>query len=183
MKSYLITDPKYYRDLESFEKYLIKIYQKHKPSFASFRDKKNKNFDLYAQKFVKISKLFGIEKILINNSIDTALKYNAHGVHLTSSQFNEIEYAKKLGLYVIISTHSKKEAKLAQMLGADAITYSPIFYTPNKGEPKGIENLKSLLKEISIACFALGGIVTQKEVDLCKQSGCYGFASIRYFVK
>ncbi len=183
MKSYLITDPKYYKDTNSFEKYLISIYQNKKPSFACFRDKSNKDFDTFAEIFVKISKYFEIEKILINQNIQTALKFKAHGVHLTSSQFNQIEYAKEQGLYVIISTHSKKEALLAKKLGADAITFSPIFKTPNKGEPKGIKELKRVVKEVDIKCFALGGIVGEREINLCKKSGCYGFASIRYFTK
>ena len=183
MKSYLITDPKYYKDTKSFKEYLISIYKNKKPSFASFRDKINQDFDTFAEIFVKISKYFQIEKILINQNIQAALKFKAHGVHLTSSQFNQIEYAKKRGLYVIISTHSKEEALLAKKLGADAITFSPIFKTPNKGEPKGIEELKKVIKEIDIKCFALGGIVGEREIEICKKSGCYGFASIRYFIK
>ncbi len=183
MKSYFITDPKYYQDTDSFERYLRQVYTYKKPSFAAFRDKKNKNFELFAEKFVKISKYFQIEKVLINKEIEIAKNLKADGVHLTSLQFDKIKYAKDLGLFVIISTHSKEEAKIAKELGADAITYSPIFPTPGKGTPKGTEDLKALLKTIKIKCFALGGIVSDKEVELCKECGCYGFASIRYFVK
>lgn len=183
MKSYLITDPKYYKDIESFEKYLIKIYSSKRVDFACFRDKKNVFFEKYAKIFVRISKHFSIEKIIINKNIETAQLVKAHGVHLTSSQFSQIPYSKSLGLFTIISTHSLEEAVLAKNLGADAVTYSPVFYSPGKGEPKGEEKLKEVVTKSGIKCFALGGIVSEKEIKICKNCGCYGFASIRYFVK
>ncbi len=183
MKSYLITDPKYYTDIVSFEEYLKKIYSSKKVDFACFRDKKNNFFEEYAKIFVKISRCFSIKKILINKEIEIAKKVKADGVHLTSSQFAQIPYAKTLGLFTIISTHSLEEAKLAQKLNADAITYSPVFYSPGKGEPKGVEKLKEIIENINIKCFALGGIIEEKEIEICKNCGCYGFASIRYFVK
>ncbi|MDY0117717.1 MAG: thiamine phosphate synthase, partial [Sulfurimonadaceae bacterium] len=65
--------------------------------------------------------------------------------------------------------------------GADAITYSPIFETPNKGEPKGIEALQHVIKKYPIKIFALGGIVESSHVIDVEKSGAYGFASIRYF--
>ena len=61
------------------------------------------------------------------------------------------------------------------------ITFSPIFHSPNKGEPKGVEELKRVAFLLSIPVIALGGIVTQKQIGLSKQSGAKGFASIRWF--
>jgi len=90
--------------------------------------------------------------------------------------------AKKYNLYTVVSTHTMDEALLAKKLGADAITYSPIFNTPHKGKPKGIENLKSLVEAVDIPVIALGGIVDKTHVDklLCVPN-LFGFASIRYF--
>jgi len=85
-------------------------------------------------------------------------------------------------LYVIISTHTHEEALKAQTLGADAITYSPIFPSPNKGEPKGLEDLKEIVDKIEIPIFALGGITTEEQVNTVLATGAYGFASIRYFI-
>ena len=106
----------------------------------------------------------------------------ADGVHLTSTQFDVIPDAKALGLYVIISTHTHDEALKAQELGADAITYSPIFASPNKGEPKGLEDLKEIVAKIRVPIFALGGITTQEHINAVSTTGAYGFASIRYFI-
>jgi len=91
------------------------------------------------------------------------------------------EKAKNIGLEVIISTHTHQEVLRAQKLGADAVTYSPIFASPNKGAPKGIDALKELLEVCDISVFALGGIVDKSHVDMIEQTKAYGFASIRYF--
>ncbi len=54
-----------------------------------------------------------------------ANQLNANGVHLTSMQFNQIADAKRVGLFVTISTHSIKEIERAPRLGADAVTFKP----------------------------------------------------------
>ena len=68
-------------------------------------------------------------------------------------------------------------------MGADYVTYSPIFTSPNKGEPKGIEDLKELIKTSKIKILALGGIVEARHVEMIKDTKAYGFASIRYFYR
>ena len=104
-------------------------------------------------------------------------------MHFPSSHFYEIKKAKELNLEVIVSVHSFEEALHVKKLGADYITFSPIFYTPNKGEPKGLEKLKEINDKIDIKCFALGGILTKEQVKLCEEASSFGFASIRYFIK
>ena len=65
----------------------------------------------------------------------------------------------------------------------DFVTYSPIFETPNKGEAKGIENLKTMVDRYNIPIIALGGIITEEQIKAVKETGAYGFASIRYFIR
>jgi thiamine-phosphate pyrophosphorylase len=60
-------------------------------------------------------------------------------------------------------------------------TFSPIFETPGKGAPVGLEVLKSVTSEVSIPVLALGGILTEAQISACERSGASGFASIRYF--
>ena len=110
-------------------------------------------------------------------------KLKVNGVHLTSQQFNQIQYAKQNGLKVICSTHSLDELKIIEKFGADYATFSPIFLTPNKGKPKGIKELKEILKFTKIKIFALGGIVTKEHINQLEKIDLYGFASIRYFLK
>ncbi len=183
MKKYLITDPKYYdNSKEKFKNYLKTIYLNHKIDYACFRDKENKNIEELADIFLKISQEFKIKKILINSDISLAKSAGFFGVHLSSKQFDEISCAKNKNLFVIISTHSKEEVLKAEILGADAVTFSPIFATPNKGKPKGERELANLVSLQDIKIFALGGIINEIEVKKCKSSGVYGFASIRYFL-
>jgi len=122
------------------------------------------------------------QKRFLHSDIELAKELNADGIHLKSDQMIEIVKAKKYALYTVISTHTMDEALLAKKLGADAITYSPIFYTPHKGKPKGIEKLKALVEAVDIPVIALGGIVDKTHVDklLCVPN-LFGFASIRYF--
>ncbi|MBU0925098.1 thiamine phosphate synthase [bacterium] len=181
---YLITDPKYYsNDKDLFKKNLEKVLKNKKVDMACFRDKESKNFNTLAEVFVQTCKEFNIKEILINSNYSLAHALGATGVHLTSKQFDEIKEAKKLNLYTIISCHTFHDIEKALNSYCNAVTYSPIFDTPNKGEPKGITTLKeaiSLYEDIDI--FALGGIVNQEHVEQVSKTKACGFASIRYFI-
>jgi thiamine-phosphate pyrophosphorylase len=180
---YLITDPKYYsNNSNDFGKILTKVLKNKKIDIACFRDKESNNRNELASAFIDICKKLNISKVLINSDISLCLELEADGVHLNSKQFDKIECAKSLGLYVIISCHTHDEIKKAIELGADALTYSPIFSTPNKGVPKGLKDLKdSAIKFKEIDIYALGGIINESQIEHVKQTGVKGFASIRYF--
>ena len=182
--SYLITDPKYYtNDKEEFEKRLTKNLNMKKVDIACFRDKTSKNSKELAKIFVKICKKFNIKKILINEDFKLAKELDASGVHLTSQQFNKIQESKNLDLHIIISCHNYKEIEEARDAKVNAITYSPIFATPNKGTPKGITKLEESIrvyKDLDI--IALGGIISEEHINQISSTNAYGFASIRYFV-
>ena len=178
MKKYLITAPELYKD---FIAELNEQIGLHKPDYILYRDKENPEYKTQAVAFIKLCSNFKSLKSFLHQDIDLAKELNATGVHLTSQQFDKIQYAKSLGLEVIISTHSQKELTEAQNLGADAVTFSPIFETPNKGEPKGISQLKETLDNCEVNVFALGGITQEWQIEEVKEAGAYGFASIRYF--
>jgi len=152
------------------------------PDFALYRDKKNENYAIEAQNFVQMCKPLKQLKVFLHQDYHLADELGANGVHLTSQQFDDIPKAKELGLEVIISTHTHDEVYMAEAMGADYVTYSPIFATPDKGEPKGIEVLKEIVSMTDIKIFALGGIVSEEEVKKIEQTNAYGFASIRYFL-
>ena len=184
MIKYLITDPKYYtNDEKEFEKFLINVLNKNKIDMACFRDKESSNFEEIAKIFIKICKERNIKEILINGNYLLAYELNATGVHLTSTQFDDILKAKELGLYVIISCHTFEDIEKAIDYQADAVTYSPIFETPNKGMPKGIAILNDVVEKYkNINIIALGGIINENQIEQISKTKAYGFASIRYFV-
>lgn len=176
MICYAITDPTTL-DLNSLEVELNRFLQK--ATMIVYRDKHNTHYARDAKLFIKYAK--GFEKVLIHGDYLLADALGADGVHLASTQFEEIAKAKECGLYVVISTHTLAEAKLAQTSGADMITYGPVFDTPNKGKALGLKALEDLLRHVDIPVLALGGILTQEQIQACERSGASGFASIRYF--
>ena len=146
-----------------------------------YRDKITTSYAQNAKIFLREAKKYNFSKILLHGDYRLAYALGVDGVHLTSQQFHEIKYAKSLGLFVVISTHTLKEAFNASQKGADMVTLSPIFATPNKGEPKGLDFLLKVSCLIDIPIIALGGILTQEQIEACREHGASGFASIRYF--
>ena len=176
MIAYAITDPTTLhfsdleRDLERFSQHA---------SMIVYRDTDNPDYVQGAQHFIAFAKAF--EKVLLHSDYLLAKKLNADGIHLKSTQFSDIKKAKNLGLFVVVSTHTLEEALEAEVLGADMVTMSPIFYTPDKGEAMGVDVLKNIVSQVQIPVIALGGILTKEQIDACKDAGAKGFASIRYF--
>ncbi len=180
--SYAITDPQYYGDNPhllhvSIEKLLCK-----KVDFICFRDKESASYELLAQSFILTCKDKNFQKSLLHGDVQLACKLGAYGVHLSSKQFSKISNAKKQGLFCVVSTHNEEEIHQAMALGADAVTYSPIFSTPNKGIPKGLEDLKEKVAKINIKIIALGGIISDKQIAEIESTNAFAFASIRYFI-
>lgn len=182
LKKYLITSPGFYTsNLEEFRKILSNQIEKELPDYVLYRDKTNPKYREWAKVFTEVCNEFENVKAFLHGEYELADTFEGVGVHLTSLQFDKIIDAKRLGLEVVVSTHTLAEVQRAESLGADYVTYSPIFFTPNKGEPKGIENLEAVISKTTIKVFALGGIVNEKQVRRVSKTSAYGFASIRYF--
>jgi len=183
MKSYLITDPDIYtNNPKSFRLKLQEAISNNNVDYICFRDKTTCNPQSLAEIYVHVCKSNNIKNIFINQYINLASSLNITGVHLTSNQLDRISYCKHLNLKVIISCHNESDIQNAIEDNADYITYSPIFTTPNKGEPKGIDDLAYIINKYpGIKIFALGGIISEEEVSKIKNTNAYGFSSIRYF--
>lgn len=183
MKKYCISDPLFYSSnpTQLLEK-LLHVKALHQPDFICLRDKMTADYTSLAQALFAMRDSFEGTKLYLHTDFLLASQMGFMGVHLPSYLIEDIRSAKALNLEVIFSAHSLEDALRAQDLGADMITISPIFETPNKGKPLGLEKLKEINDKISIKCFALGGIINDEQVRVCEESGVYGFASIRYFV-
>lgn len=179
MKSYAISD-KTNLDFNNLEASIKRIASK--ASMILYRDKNDPNYKENSKLFLQTAKKYPFEKILLHSDYDLAFRLKADGVHLTSTQIDDIPLAKEKGLFVIVSTHTPNEASKAQRLGADMITLSPIYDSPNKGKPIGLDTLKDITSTLNIPVIALGGILTGEQIQECKNAGANWFASIRYFV-
>jgi len=176
MISYAITDPSTL-DFNHLEHDLKRFSQK--ASMIVYRDKSD--VSKHGADFVQAAKVFDFEQVIIHGDPSLAKAAGADGVHLSSLQLEEIADAKAMHLFVVVSTHTIDELKKAEASGADMATFSPIFETPNKGAPVGLEALRSVTSQVTIPVLALGGILTEEQIKACEASGASGFASIRYF--
>jgi thiamine-phosphate pyrophosphorylase len=120
--------------------------------------------------------------LFINDRVDIALAVDADGVHLGESSIPIHRARKMLGKKRLIgvSCHNQVNAIAAQDLGADFITYGPVFNTPSKapyGPPVGIASLREVAPRLRIPVFALGGI-TGLNTRQVIAAGAYGIALI-----
>ncbi len=150
--------------------------------FFLYRDKENFNYMYDAKRVIETARRYPFQKVLLHRDIWLVPNLQADGVHLASNQLSDISKAKSMGIFVLYSAHSLQEASKAATLGADMVTLSPIYETPDKGEPLGVEALQEVCRQLSIPVIALGGITDQVKIEEVAEAGAKGFASIRYFV-
>ena len=167
--SYFITDPSY-----PFEK-ILEAIKTHKPTFVCYRNKEyfDKN---EIKEFVKFAKNYSKVFINLDSLKEKELLDLFDGIHIPSSKLNEIPHYKNK--ITIASTHNIKEVKKAK--DANFITFSPIFDSKNR-KGLGVEVLNKIAS-LHPNVIALGGIISDKEVELIKKSKAIGFGSIRYFL-
>lgn len=119
--------------------------------------------------------------ILVNDRADTALAAGADGVHLTAKSLSaEIVRRNFPENFIIgVSAHSLEKVREAKLQNADFAVFSPIFYTPNKGEPLGLNALREVCEELQpFPVLGLGGIDETNYESVLKISS--GFAAIRF---
>ena len=112
-------------------------------------------------------------KLFINSRADIAIAVNADGVHFPENS----QVQKWPNLQIGVSVHSLEAAKKAERDGADFLFYSPIFESPDKSMPVGLESLKNLSSKTSLPVYALGGVTADK-IPAILETGAYGAATI-----
>ncbi len=113
-----------------------------------------------------------LTKILVNSRADIALAAGADGVHLTSDAPEDT----LPGLLVGRSCHTVDEVRHGR---ADFVTFGPVFATPGKGDPAGLEMLREACAG-TMPVYALGA-VTWRNAEACIAAGAVGIAGIRLF--
>ena len=128
-----------------------------------------------------ITREFGA-KLFINDRIDVAVAVEADGVHLRHESMPAPAIRKVLGAKMLlgVSTHTLEEARAAEAMGADFVTFGPVYETPSKisfGAPAGLEALRWAAKAVDIPVFALGGIKS-RNIGHVLWAGAYGVSMI-----
>ncbi|HVJ89984.1 MAG TPA: thiamine phosphate synthase [Labilithrix sp.] len=113
--------------------------------------------------------------------LDLATEVGADGAHVPCGP-SELEAARRaFGPSGWISTpaHTDDDVTTAARAGATSVLVSPIFDTPGKGVPRGLEALTAARSRGNhLVVVALGG-VDPSRVTACAESGAHGVAVIR----
>jgi thiamine-phosphate pyrophosphorylase len=124
--------------------------------------------------------------LFINDRVDVALAVDAAGVQLGKASI-PVETARALlgsQKLIAVSTHTLEEAREAEQGGADFILFGPVYFTASKavyGSPQGLSALKTIVDNISLPVYAIGGI-TLENIESTKNTGVRGVALISAIV-
>jgi len=162
---------------------LIETAVREKISFIQIREKNlsARNIFRLASEAARLARK-SETKILVNDRADIALAANADGVHLTAQSLSVETIRRNFprDFIVGVSAHTFEAAEKAKRQGADFATFSPIFASPNKGEPKGLDELRKVCENLkSFPIIALGGI-DESNYKSVLEAGASGFAAIRF---
>jgi thiamine-phosphate pyrophosphorylase len=120
--------------------------------------------------------------ILVNERFDIAVAAGAAGVHLRADSLgaSAIRAAGLSGIIVGVSAHSIEDVREARDGGADYATLAPVFDSPGKSAPLGVEQLRFVCEAVRpFPVIALGGI-DETNARVVLKAGAAGFASIRF---
>lgn len=185
LQSLLIT-PQCANSLNYFKKFST-ILDSHKVHYAMYRC----DAISFAKEFALQCKQHTIYAML-NTTLDTTkplaildspILQSFDGIHLKGAYFAHLDSIVRHYSGIIgFSAHSVEEVYRALQNGAHYCTLSPIFPTPDKPTPLGLDSLHSLSLEARKRTFALGGIISDLHIAQIASVECIkGFGSIRYF--
>ena len=104
--------------------------------------------------------------MIINDRPDLAVLAAADGVHVGQEELAVADVRAMIGpeRLIGVSTHSMEQARQAVLDGADYLGCGPTFPTVTKEfhHYPGVEFLSQISHEISLPCFAIGGINRQR---------------------
>lgn len=125
-------------------------------------------------------------RLVVNGRLDVAVAAGADGVHLGGDARCDVDDVRRaIGprAFVSIAAHDDDDVRRAIARGADAALVSPIFASPGKGSPRGVEAI-ARAREIArdagakLLVYALGGVDAPRAAS-CVEAGADGVAVIR----
>jgi thiamine-phosphate pyrophosphorylase len=121
-------------------------------------------------------------RTIINGTPEEALGLRAYGVHLAGDAPDIAHARTVLGddAWISIAAHDDAAVERAVAHRATAVFVSPIFDTPGKGSPRGVEALTRARAIVGdrLQVIALGGVDSRRAAS-CARAGADGIAVIR----
>ena len=121
-------------------------------------------------------------RLWVNDRLDLAVLLEADGVHLGRASVSVADARRALSDdgVVTCSAHGIEDAVRAAADGADAVVVSPVFASPGKGPPVGLDALAETRRRLpaTVGIYALGGI-DPATASGCIAAGATGVAAIR----
>jgi thiamine-phosphate pyrophosphorylase len=117
--------------------------------------------------------------LLVHGSAEMARLTGADGVHLPEGA--DVAAARALLgdiAWIGASRHDAAGVESAARAGADYVTLGPVFATPGKGEPMGLDAFSAIARSSAVPVVALGG-VTARNAGACVAAGAAAVAAIR----
>lgn len=133
-----------------------------------------------AQKVVALARQYHC-KVLLNTDPQLVQELAADGVHLDSKRLAECSSRPlPTEFMVAASGHSLQELVKAKSIGANFALLSPVKYTSSHPdtEPLGWEKFKSIVAQVELPIYALGGVSADDEATALA-AGAQGLAGIR----
>jgi thiamine-phosphate pyrophosphorylase len=149
------------------------------------KDLSGRDLFLLAERCQKLCQAYRAA-FFINDRVDVALAVDAAGVQLGKPSI-PVETARTLlgsQKLIGVSIHTLEEAKEVEQSGANFILFGPVYFTASKaayGSPQGLSALKTIVDNISLPVYAIGGI-TLENIESTKKTGVRGVALISAIV-
>jgi thiamine-phosphate pyrophosphorylase len=116
--------------------------------------------------------------LLVHASPEAALRAGADGVHLPGgASVREARARLGPGLLVGASRHDGAGVREAAEAGASYATLSPVFESPGKGMPLGLEAFAAVARTAPLPVVALGGVRPER-CAACFEAGAAAVAAI-----
>ncbi len=119
--------------------------------------------------------------LIVNDSLEVALKSGADGVHVGIEDQPVAEIRRRVGKDWIIGATAKtvEQARAAQAAGADYLGVGAVFPSPTKKNAIRIttQQLREICSSVAIPCVAIGGI-SRENLPTLASGGMAGFALV-----
>ena len=177
-----ITDKNYQSKSAEFQQ-LVKAAVDFRIPLIQIREKKiyaRHLFDLTTA-IVDLTRSSGT-RVLVNDRLDIAIAAGADGVHLTASSVPVDFVRRKVpdDFLIAVSSHSQVELDAARSRGADLAVFGPVFESPGKAKPIGLDGFTTAINaNPEFPVLGLGGI-DQTNFRQVLDAGAAGFAAIRF---